>query len=98
MTVYGIAHLTITDRDSYDRYTPDFMPILRQYDGTLLVADDQPRVVEGEWSSQKVVVVSFEDEAAFDAWYTSPEYQAIVGDRLAGAEGPLVLTRGLRRR
>ena len=97
MTVYGIAHLSITDRTSYERYTEQFMPVLQQYNGTLLAADDQPRVVEETCHSGKVIVLSFEDEAGFDRWYNSPEYQAILGDRLAGANGPVLLARGIRR-
>ena len=98
MTVYGIAQLTITDRDAYDRYTPGFMPVLRRFGGTLLVADESPTVVEGDWASEKLVVASFDDEAAFRRWYDSSEYQAIVGDRLAGAHGPLLLATGVRSR
>jgi hypothetical protein len=45
MTVYGVAHLTVTDRISYDRYTAKFMPILQQHNGRLLVADDDPRLI-----------------------------------------------------
>jgi uncharacterized protein (DUF1330 family) len=97
MTVYGIANLTITDRATCNRYAPKFLPILRQYEGTLLVAaDDQPNVIEGEWASEKIIVVSFDDEGAFRRWYDSPEYQAIVGDRFVGAHGPLLLARGAR--
>lgn len=95
MTVYGVAHLTITDRSSYERYAADFMPILRQYDGTLLVADEEPKVLEGEWAAEKLVVLSFDDEAGLRRWYDSPEYQGILGDRLAGAHGPLLVARGL---
>ena len=95
MSVYGIVQLTITDQASYDHYAAAFMPILRQHNGTLLIADDNPRVVEGGWDSHKIVVASFEDEAHFDRWYTSPDYQAILGDRLAGSHGPLLLVRGI---
>ena len=98
MTVYGIANLTITDRATYERYTSKFMRILLQYEGTLLVADDQPRIIEGECASEKIVVVSFDDEAAFQRWYDSPEYKTIVGDRLAGADGALLLVRDVGRR
>ena len=98
MTVYGIATLTITDQESYERYTSTFMPVLREHGGTLLVADEQPKIVEGDWAADKIVVLAFDDEAGFERWYHSPEYQAIIGDRLAGAHGPLLLTRDVGRR
>jgi uncharacterized protein (DUF1330 family) len=95
MTVYAIAQLTLTDRDAYDRYAAGFMPILRAFGGTLLVADEQPRLFEGHWSGSKVIVLSFESSDSFDRWYHSPEYQAILRDRLAGAYGPALLVRGV---
>lgn len=98
MTVYGIAQFNVTDRASYDRYAAAFMPILRRHGGSLLVADDQAQVVEGTWDAHRVVVLSFEDKDSFDRWYNSPEYQAIIGDRLAGARGPVLLARGIPHR
>lgn len=98
MTVYGIAQFNVTDRASYDRYASSFLPILRQHGGRLLVADDEAEVVEGSWDSHRVVVLSFDDKASFEAWYSSPEYQAIIGDRLAGAHGPVLLARGIPQR
>ena len=98
MTVYGIAQFNITDRASYDRYAAAFLPVLRQSAGRLLVADDDAEVVEGNWDAQRVVVLAFDDKASFRAWYDSPEYQAIIGDRLAGAHGPVLLARGIPQR
>ncbi|HEX5614749.1 MAG TPA: DUF1330 domain-containing protein [Acidimicrobiia bacterium] len=97
MTVYGVAQLTIRDRATYDRYSAMFLPTLRRHNGTLLVADDQPRVVEGRWDAQKIVIAAFDDEAAFERWYHSSAYRAIVGDRLAATHGPLIVAKGVRR-
>ncbi len=98
MTVYGVATFTITDRTSYERYAAAFMPILSKHNGRLLVAEDQPEVVEGRWESNRIVVLSFDDKDSFERWYNSPEYQEILGDRLAGATGPVLLARGIPQR
>jgi uncharacterized protein (DUF1330 family) len=47
MTVYAIAQLKFTDRTAYDRYQARFMQVFTQFDGTVLAADEAPRVVEG---------------------------------------------------
>ena len=39
--------------------------------------------------------MSFPDEAAFDGWARSPEYQDISKDRLAGADTVVLLVKGL---
>jgi uncharacterized protein (DUF1330 family) len=95
VTVYAIAQLRITDRAAYDRYQAQFMEVFRRHRGTLLAADESPRVVEGQWDRDKVVLMSFPDEAAFRRWAESPEYQSISADRRAGADTVVLLAKGL---
>jgi len=95
VTVYAIAQLRIHDRARYDRYAARFMPVLLKYGGRLLAADEQPAVVEGPWSGDKVVVMAFPDRETFTRWSTSPEYQEISRDRLAATEGVVLLVHGI---
>ncbi|HTY30904.1 DUF1330 domain-containing protein [Mycobacterium sp.] len=96
MTVYAIAQLRFTDRAAYDRYQARFMEVFRRHPGTLLAADESPEIVEGEWDREKLVLMSFPDEAAFRAWAQSPEYQEISKDRRAGADTLVLLVKGLQ--
>ncbi|SPM27366.1 Uncharacterized conserved protein, DUF1330 family, partial [Mycobacterium terramassiliense] len=95
VTVYAIAQLRFTDRAAYDRYQARFMEVFRRHPGTLLAADESPEVVEGQWDREKLVLMSFPDEAAFRRWAQSPEYQEISEDRRAGADTVVLLARGL---
>jgi uncharacterized protein (DUF1330 family) len=95
VTVFAIAQLKFTDRVAYDRYQAKFMEVFRRHPGTLLAADESPQVVEGQWDREKVVLMSFPDEAAFRGWAQSPEYQDISKDRRAGADTVVVLVKGL---
>jgi len=95
MTVYALAQLSFTHRPAYDRYRDRFMDIFRRFEGRLLAADEQPKVIEGRWSREKVVLVSFPDENAFREFYDAPEYQAIAQDRNAGADTLLLLVKGV---
>lgn len=94
MTVYAIAQLKMTDRAAYDRYQARFFDVFRKYDGRLLAADERPRVLEGAWPHDKLVMMSFPDEAAFLAFSTSPDYEEISRDRKAGAQATVLLVRG----
>jgi uncharacterized protein (DUF1330 family) len=96
VTVYAIAQLKITDRDAYNRYQAAFMAVFQRYSGTLLAADEAPRVIEGEWDRDKVVLMSFPDEAAFQEWAESPDYQRISEDRRAGADTVVTLVQAIR--
>ncbi|MEZ5994324.1 MAG: DUF1330 domain-containing protein [Hyphomonadaceae bacterium] len=96
MTVYALAQLRIHDRERYGRYMARFMPVLTKYNGRLLAADDEPRVLEGQWwDRNKVVLMAFEDAAALRAWAGSAEYAEIAEDRKAGAEAVVLLIKGL---
>jgi uncharacterized protein (DUF1330 family) len=95
VTVYAIAQLKFTDRAAYDRYQERFMDVFRHHPGTLLAADESPQVIEGQWDREKLVLMSFPDEASFRGWAQSPEYQDISKDRLAGADTLVLLVKGL---
>jgi uncharacterized protein (DUF1330 family) len=94
LTVYVIVQLKMTDRASYDRYQARFFDVFKKFDGRLLSADEHPAVLEGAWDRDKLVLMSFPDEAAFRAWSDSPEYQEISKDREAGAQGIVLLAKG----
>ena len=68
--------------------------MFRKFSGRLLSADEHPRVIEGKWNRDKLVLMSFPDEAAFRAWADSPDYLEISRDRKAGAEGIVLLAQG----
>jgi uncharacterized protein (DUF1330 family) len=97
MTVYVIVQLKMTDRTAYDRYQARFFEVFRKFSGRLLSADEHPRVLEGHWGRDKLVLMSFPDEAAFQAWAVSSEYLEISKDRKAGAEAIVLLAKGFSR-
>ena len=93
MSVYVIAQISITDRAAYDRYQAKFPGVFRKFEGELLAADENPEIIEGEWSREKVVLMRFPDKASFEAWAFSPEYREIAEDRRAGSEGVFLLVK-----
>jgi uncharacterized protein (DUF1330 family) len=94
MTVYVIAQLKMTDRASYDRYQARFLDVFKKFSGRLLSADESATVLEGTWDCDKLVLMSFPDEAAFRAWGNSAEYLEISRDRKAGAQAVVLLVKG----
>ena len=94
MSAYVIARVAVHDRLPYDRYAARFLPVLRQYGGRLLSADERPENLDGE-DGRKVVLLAFDDREAALTWANSPEYQAIMEDRDAGAVVEAVLAAGV---
>jgi uncharacterized protein (DUF1330 family) len=80
MTVYVIVQLKMTDRAAYDRYQARFFDVFKNSAGGCCRPMKSP-IVEGAWDRDKLVLMSFPDEAAFHAWADSPEYLEISKDR-----------------
>lgn len=93
--IYVVALLRWKDREAYRRYQQAFMTTLAGTGGRLLAADEAPRLVEGTWAGDKVVLLAFPEGAGFRRWESSPGYKAIVGDRRAGADATILLVQGL---
>ena len=95
MTVYVIAQLKFTREEYYRRYQSRFAEVFRPFKGRLLAADEKPKVLDGEWTRDKVVVMEFPDEDEAMRFLDSPGYQEISKDRIAGAETMSLLVKGL---
>ena len=53
----------------------------------LLALDTQSETLEATPAGNRTVLLEFASEEDFRTWYGSPEYQAVVGKRLASTEG-----------
>ncbi len=95
MSVYLTVQVTIKDRAAYDRYAEAFGPIFAKFDGKILAADFEPKVLSGDWNKDRLVILSFPDEPSLMAWLTSNEYKAISADRDAGADTIALLAKGM---
>jgi len=95
MSVYAIGQLWIPDPARYGRYVQRFMDVFKKYKGSVLAADSSPIVFEGPWDENRIVVLSFPDEASFRDWAESAEYQEIAKDRKAGAQAVIWMVRGI---
>ena len=95
MTVYSVTQMRFTDRETYDRYQAKFLGVFMKFDGTVVAADENPQVLEGEWPFEKAVILSFPSEEAFFAFAQSPEYQEISKDRVAATVSTAILVKGI---
>ena len=95
MSVYFVVQEKVTDEEGLAAYGKAAGPTLRGVRGKAVAVDNAVTPVEGEWHGSRVVILEFEDEAAFREWYDSPAYQAALPLRLAATDSRGVLVRGL---
>lgn len=57
MSIFIIAQRRFKDRERYDRYQAKFADVFRKFRGKVVAADERPRILEGDNSPDKVVVL-----------------------------------------
>jgi uncharacterized protein (DUF1330 family) len=94
MSAYIIAEVEITDPDTYATYRAQTPGVVERHGGRFIVRGGVAETLEGEGRPGRLVVLEFPDRAAARRFYTSPEYQAIVGIRHQAATSRLILVEG----
>lgn len=94
MSCYFIARISVHDPETYKRYLAGTGELLDRWNATVLAVDEAITVLEGEWPASRTVVIEFPNRESANAWFSSPEYQAIARYRRASATGDAVLVEG----
>jgi uncharacterized protein (DUF1330 family) len=93
MAGYFVANYKITNQAEYDQYVTAVRPILQAHGADSVVVDRDCQLLEGD-ARQVTIVLRFATKAEAQAWYNSPEYQAIVHLRTDNSEGVAVIAEG----
>jgi uncharacterized protein (DUF1330 family) len=84
MAAYVVVNVEVNDPEAYREYTAQVPGTLEKYGGRFLVRGGEPQVLEGS-PLPRVVVIEFASTEQANAWYQSPEYQAILPIRQRNA-------------
>jgi uncharacterized protein (DUF1330 family) len=93
MAGYFVANYTITNQAGYQDYLAAVGPTLAAHGAENIVIDRGCERLEGS-AGQVTVVLRFATKSAAEAWYQSPEYQAIRRLRTDNTEGIAVIADG----
>lgn len=85
-----IAHVEVTDEETYGRYLPGASAAVAAHGGTFIARGGRYEQLEGHEYARNVVVRfdTYEDALAC---YHSEEYQAVVGLAIEGSNRTLVI-------
>jgi uncharacterized protein (DUF1330 family) len=65
-------------------------PTIEQYGGNMVFFNQQIEDGNGDWSPLGIVLFEFESAAKSGKWYNSPEYQAVIGQRISSTDSNTV--------
>ena len=93
MAGYFVANYAITNQAGYKEYLAAVGPTLEAHGTENIVVDRDSELLEGS-AGPVTVVLRFATKAAAEAWYESPEYQAIRDLRTDNTDGIGVIAEG----
>ncbi len=95
MPAYLIADIRVNDTELYSSYTAVTPSTIKKFGGRFVIRGGAHEVVEGDWQPGRLVMLEFDDMAALQRWYNSPEYTEARAIRQRAATGSLIFAEGL---
>ena len=90
MAAYLIGHITVKDPVLWRTYVDGVQQSLLPFGAEVVFRGKRAIVLTGEHHHQNAVVIKFTDQAALQAWYASPAYQALIPIRDQAADAVLI--------
>ena len=94
MKGYVVANVDVKDWDADEAYRSRTAEVIAQYGGRFLVRGGKVEVIEGDPGIARLIILEFPSVEAAHRFYDSPDYQAILPDRLNNANSTLVVVEG----
>ena len=85
MAAYVIANNEVLDQAKFQEYARAVPATAEKYGGRFLVRGGTAHVLEGDMQPHRVVIIEFPSVQQAQAWWSSPEYEAIKPLRHAAA-------------
>ncbi|WP_161555729.1 DUF1330 domain-containing protein [Mangrovicoccus ximenensis] len=95
MAVYFLVDIRdVTDGDKLALYRSGVLATVEAHGGRYLVLGGPAETVEGTWTFGTPVLLEFLSRIAFDAWYSSADYEPLLELRLGSTTGAALLLDG----
>ena len=95
MAAYLIVDINVTDPARYEEYRKLVPPTLAAYDGKYLARGGAVKVLEGDFTPNRTVVVEFPTVARALEWWDSDDYRPIRQIRYDSAICRMLLVEGV---
>lgn len=96
MPAYVVSMMSITDADTYRKYTDRTPPIVQKYGGKFLTRGGDVTTIEGDTYKDRMVILEFPSRHAVLDWMADPEYQAAILFRHKASTATILLQEGDR--
>ena len=91
---YILAEINVTNPEPYQAYIAEAGPLVAKLGGKYLVRGGRNKSREGAAPAGRLVILEFASFEAAQAFYDSPEYQAILPMRTENATSRVIVMEG----
>ncbi len=96
MPVYLVVETKeILNKATYSEYIQKVPPTVQAFGGEYLARGGQVKVISGDWSPERLIVVKFGSMDTLNSWLNSPEYSAIASLREQSAKTNAIVVEGV---
>jgi uncharacterized protein (DUF1330 family) len=88
------AEFEVLDSAEFEKYREKVAAVSASFGGRYVVRRGEPVVLDGDWAPKRLVIIEFDSPERVQAFYDSPEYQAILPHRLRSTTGHVLLLTG----
>ena len=94
MNAYLILDFTIHDFEPFKEYIQKIPKFIEKHLGRYIVRGEEPTVMEGDWNSERVVVIEFPSNENAKDFLKNPEAQSLFAIRHKTTTSKLILVDG----
>jgi|TARA_B100001778_G_C18210821_1_gene459948 uncharacterized protein (DUF1330 family) len=95
MSGFAIFNIDVKKPEEYKEYVEKVKPIAEKFGGDYIIRGGETKIVEGNWSYPRTVVIKFPSfQRALD-WYNSEEYEPIKQIRLDNSVSNGIIIKGV---
>ena len=95
MAAYAIAEVDVSDIEMFKTYMDLVPKTVEKFGGRYLVRGGGMKIIEGDWTPKRLVIIEFEDVDKGMEWYNSEEYSQALKLRHKAAQTNLMFIEGV---
>jgi uncharacterized protein (DUF1330 family) len=95
MSAYVIVDIEVTDPAGYEEYKKLAPPAVALYGGKYIARGGKNETLEGDWHTNRLVILEFPSAEQAKAWLSSPEYAPARALRHQYAQSKMVAVEGV---
>ncbi|MCY3568610.1 MAG: DUF1330 domain-containing protein [Chloroflexi bacterium] len=96
MSSYLVIDTEVIDEDAFSEFVAKIREAVTAHGGTFLVRGSDLDVIEGDWTPQRLVIMSFDSDDGAGAFVRSSEYTSLEELRLRAVRSKVVVAAGYK--